>query len=158
MGAEKMENNAVIAGKLKVKDVMSRNVVMIGEEDSISSVLECFERHKISGAPVINQQGEYVGVVTNTDIANFNVLLILLVLLKGQMEMETVSLQVKEAMNQGKPMTVDENLPVEDAGLLMSESHVHRLFAVNKKAEIVGVVSSLDLVKAMSRQMKTSIV
>jgi glutamate dehydrogenase (NAD(P)+) len=49
---------------VKVDDVMSRNIVSCGPEDSILEAVTKLEQHDISALPVLSRQGKLLGVVT----------------------------------------------------------------------------------------------
>lgn len=134
----------VLSKTLKVKDVMTTDVLFFSEADSIASVLETLDTRNISGAPVINAAGDYVGVVTKTDLSNANVLIHSI---RNHLEQGKVSMTVHDAMSKGKPINVSQEMLLREAAAVMVEKKVHRLFAVDPQDKITGVISSLDVIK-----------
>lgn len=133
-------------GKLsgvRVSDIMTPHVISINENDSVSFVIKLFSSCHISGAPVENMEGEYVGVVSKTDLFHRRVL--------EHMEQygSLNDLPVKTIMNANQPLVVDAATTVEKASELMLEHHIHRVF-VTAKGEMVGVVSSYDVLKVVA--------
>ena len=62
---------AVAAGTpvgLKAKDIMSREVFVINEADSVRDLAVMLLTHKINGAPVVDDQNQVVGIVTESDL------------------------------------------------------------------------------------------
>jgi CBS domain-containing protein len=52
----------------RAKDIMQTRVVSVGVDDPLSSVHRLFADEEISGAPVVDERGEVVGVVTIRDL------------------------------------------------------------------------------------------
>jgi acetoin utilization protein AcuB len=53
---------------VKIKDVMSRNVVTVGPDQTIVAAAQLMLEHRISGTPVADSQGRLLGIITETDI------------------------------------------------------------------------------------------
>lgn len=52
-----------------VRDVMSADVVCVGEGESIEHVVRLMEKHQIRRAPVVNRERKLVGIISIGDIA-----------------------------------------------------------------------------------------
>ncbi len=128
---------------LKISHIMSPNVIFVNEDDSVSFVVKIFARCSISGAPVVNKMGEYVGVVSKTDL--FNKKLLEYLQHSGSLD----DLPVKYIMNPTPPMCLEEHMSVEKAAEIMLQNHIHRVF-VSYKEKIIGVVSSYDILKVVA--------
>jgi acetoin utilization protein AcuB len=61
------EVNYLVA-KLKVKDAMTTNVETVSPEANIIDAAEVMLNKKISGLPVIDENGSIVGMITESDI------------------------------------------------------------------------------------------
>lgn len=57
-----------LISKIKVKSIMSRNPITVPPELTIEETAEVLMNNKISGAPVVDDAGRIVGVITQTDI------------------------------------------------------------------------------------------
>jgi acetoin utilization protein AcuB len=57
-----------LLSELKVKDIMSKNIITIGPEDTVEKAAVIMLEHRISGLPVVNEKGKLVGVITQGDI------------------------------------------------------------------------------------------
>jgi acetoin utilization protein AcuB len=55
--------------KMKVKDLMKKNVVTVSPEDTVVDAISLGMKHDIGGFPVLDDQGELVGIVTETQIS-----------------------------------------------------------------------------------------
>lgn len=54
--------------QLTVEKVMTRKVMSVGPDVSIIDAAEMMMRNKVSGLPVLDDQGQLVGMVTESDI------------------------------------------------------------------------------------------
>lgn len=57
-----------LLSKLKVGDIMARNVFRVGEDATIEEAALIMYKEKIGGLPVVSSVGAVVGVITETDI------------------------------------------------------------------------------------------
>jgi len=53
---------------VKVKDYMARRLVMLKPETSAVEAMRTFLQHGISGAPVVGEKGELMGVLSEVDL------------------------------------------------------------------------------------------
>ena len=137
-----MEQPAPVSG-LKVSNLMSANLITIEEYDPVSFVIQVFDRCHISGAPVVNDQGEYIGVISKTDLFDKT----LLDFLKhGSLD----DLPVRYIMNPTPPVCVPDHTSAEKAAELMLRNRIHRVFITDAENKIVGVVSSYDILRVVA--------
>jgi CBS domain-containing protein len=149
------------------KDIMTSNVLMVGEDWLIDRLAEFLVENSISGAPVVSGSGKLIGVVSLTDIARFNSLP---VRDRGSTDLHeyyqpAVELQVaKEEMSgfriEGEPLTtvrdimtpvifsVPEEASVQQVAETMIKGHIHRLF-VTHDDQVVGIISAFDLLRVI---------
>jgi acetoin utilization protein AcuB len=57
-----------LISKIKVKGIMSKNPITVPPDLTIEETAEVLMNNKISGAPVVDEKGQVVGVITQTDI------------------------------------------------------------------------------------------
>jgi acetoin utilization protein AcuB len=57
-----------LISKIKVKEIMTKDPVTVPPDFTIEETAERLLRHKISGAPVVDQEGEIVGTITKNDL------------------------------------------------------------------------------------------
>jgi acetoin utilization protein AcuB len=55
--------------KMKVKDLMKKNVITVSPEDSVMDAIALGMKHDVGGFPVLDSQGDLVGIVTETHIS-----------------------------------------------------------------------------------------
>ena len=64
-----------LVSKIKIKGIMTKDPIMIPEDFTVEETAEILLKNKISGAPVIDNEGKVVGTITQTDL--FRVLIAL---------------------------------------------------------------------------------
>jgi len=57
-----------LLSKIKIKDIMTKDPIMIPDDFTVEETAEVLLKNKISGAPVINNEGQVVGTITQTDL------------------------------------------------------------------------------------------
>jgi len=62
--------------KMKVRDVMITDVVTVKLDNTIEEVAILSEEHKIGTFPVVDDRGNLVGIITNTDLLHVMVKLL----------------------------------------------------------------------------------
>lgn len=118
-----------------VKDLMTKKLVTVGEEDDIKKVCKLLTKHRISGIPVVSKSGKLKGFISERDIigavpkANFS-------------NMKARQLMSKKVRSIG----LDE--PVTHASRIFSEQS-YRLLPVIKGQKLVGIIARKDIVKQM---------
>ena len=158
--------SAKIATALKAKDVMTSEVLTVQPDWPLEQLADFLVKNSISGAPVVADDGEIVGVVSLSDLARANTLsdedletsthayyLQTLDAYEGEDELpilprgDGVQLKVSEIMTP-VVIAVGEDDPVGSVAAIMIENRVHRLF-VTRDRKIGGVVTALDMLKVI---------
>ncbi|WP_461211450.1 CBS and ACT domain-containing protein [Desulfocurvus sp. DL9XJH121] len=57
-----------LLSEIKVKDIMSTNLVTIGPNDSVERAAVLMMDHKIGGLPVVDETGKLVGIISQSDV------------------------------------------------------------------------------------------
>ena len=123
---------------------MSRFAITTKESDALVAAAHLIMRFKISGLPVISNEGTVVGVITATDL--FDLMGNDVSQGDGQTEAFSEKLLVRDLMTK-HVFTVQENTSLFDIIALMHEKNVHTLPVLNAGA-IVGVIGRRDVLHA----------
>ena len=123
---------------MKVRELMQSEVLTVRESDSVSEVLDRLTQARLHGAPVLDEAGELSGLISLTDV-----------LFGGMTRADDELLKVGEIMT-SPAVTVREDESVRDLCRLMAEIGIHRI-PVTRGQEVVGLVSSMDIVAAIAR-------
>lgn len=54
--------------KVKVKDIMTRDVITVPPDYTVEETAQVLQKNRISGAPVVDDNGQLVGTITQTDL------------------------------------------------------------------------------------------
>ena len=137
-GARKQQN-VLDQSPLKVSDYMSTNLITFKPEQSIEEVIETLINNKISGGPVVNENNELVGIISEGDC------------LKQISDSRYYNMPMAQD-NVEKRMvkdveTIDGNMNVFDAANKFLESK-RRRFPIVQEGKLIGQISQKDILKA----------
>lgn len=145
---------------MKVRDVMSRNVISVPREMHLKDLAGLLTEHQISGAPVTDADGAVSGVVSEADILMKQVGRPIsrrrpLEWIFGESHdaeeiRRRVASTVGEAMT-SPAVTVGADRSLREAAALMVDSKVNRL-PVLEDGKLVGILTRADLVRAYLRR------
>jgi CBS domain-containing protein len=144
---------------MKVRDVMTKDVISVTPKTSLKEVARVLAQTRISGLPVVADDGKVVGVISEgdllfkergpTDRRGVGVLGWLLDPHGAEAQLKLEASTVAEAMTM-PPVTIESRRPIPVAAALMLEQGVNRLPVVDG-GKLVGIVTRADLVRAFAR-------
>ena len=144
--AHKEHDPRIKAGS--VKDYMARDLVTFGPNTTMTKVIDTLLKHRISGAPVLDEKGGLLGIIDDKDCVN--------VLLDQMYHNQPANkLLVKQYMsNVMKTINIDSDL-VEVANLF-TRTNFKRLLVVDDNGKLVGQISRRDIVRAIQDMESTT--
>ncbi len=107
--------------------------VTIRDNAPVSEALNIMERYKISGIPVIDENGLLVGIITNRDL---------------RFETRT-NIPVSEVMTKQPLVTVPVGTTLEEAKMKLQEHRIEKLLVVNEEGHLKGLITVKDIQKAI---------
>jgi predicted transcriptional regulator len=140
-------------------DIMSRNIVMIPREMSLQGAARMLTRASVTGAPVVDDQGRCIGVLSATDFMH-------------SVEVDhrphgspngiQQSWQIPECNQQPScrvedfmtkdPVLVAHDTPIGELARMMIDAHIHRIIVADMTTKRpLGIVSSTDILAAVAR-------
>lgn len=140
-----------------VKDIMSKGVVSVRTTNSVAEAIKILRDNHISGAPVLDEENELKGIISEYDILKLieykPFLAPFLELLEEHPDdiLNAVRLASKKSVGEvmsKPPITVNPDTSVSEAALLMWDKKVNRLPVVDKNGNLVGIIARADLLKA----------
>lgn len=140
-----------------VHDVMSREVHTVRLDTPLSEVVELLLHKVYRTLPVTDEAGRVVGILTDGDLLKRAGLLVPSVqqeLTQGELAQELQRLRqsrqtVGEVMTSA-PLTVSSQTKIAQAVRLMVEHDVKRLPVVDHQGKLVGMVSRVNVLRALS--------
>ncbi len=155
---------SIVKTELRAKDVMSTDPVCVAPSTRIRELAQIFEEHEISGMPVVDQEGRVIGVVSKTDLIRRCAEgtddippAYLFEILSEQGDEDATSevmpeplVCVEDFMTED-PLMVGPDISVSTVARLMCERRVHRVIVADKDNFPVGIITSMDLLDALSK-------
>jgi CBS domain-containing protein len=146
----------------QVKDIMTKDVITLIPDTEVSQAARILLENHINGAPVVDEQGEILGILCQSDLITAQkrfplpsifTLLDGLIPLRSQSDLEKelskmAAVTVEKAMTT-KVVSVSPNATVEDAATLMVEKKFHTLPVVEGK-KLVGILGKEDILKVVA--------
>lgn len=160
----KLQEKAARTGGYKVRDVMQRNVISVSAEMTLVELAQVLTQRMISGAPVVDEEGEVVGVVSLADlVANTarthaemqpnearpqyyrDVWMEEEVMDGFTVEDFSSNMKVMDIMT---PVVyvIGENDSLSELVNLMLGARIHRALVTNGES-VVGIVTTMDLIR-----------
>jgi CBS domain-containing protein/DNA-directed RNA polymerase subunit RPC12/RpoP len=122
---------------MRAADVMSRRVISITAQQSRQQAARLMAQHRISGLPVVTQENELVGVVSEYDVIS--------------KQGETVG----EIMSRGV-ISVSGETELEEVRHLLVYERIKRV-PVLEGGKLVGIVSRGDLVREVAQRWECQV-
>jgi CBS domain-containing protein len=146
---------------LLAKDIMTVEVLSVKTTTTVAELAELLSNNKISGAPVVDDEKELLGVVTESDLIDQKkkvhiptVITILdsVIYLENPDKMEKeikkiVGTTVGDIYSKDV-VTVSEQTSIDEIATIMSEQGVHTL-PVIESGQLVGVIGKKDIIKTL---------
>jgi CBS domain-containing protein len=125
-----------------VSELMTADPVVIPDALSAKDAARLLEFYRVSGAPVVDEDGDVVGVVSQSNLVH--------AFTSGSLLEALPGLCVRDLMSR-PPITVRGAVAADEAVRLMEAHHVHRLVVVGADERTpIGILSQTDLVRALA--------
>ncbi len=126
--------------RLLVADVMTLDPIVVRVDAPIEIALELLTAYHVSGLPVVDDDGQLVGVISRTDLTSDGSTA-LTTLLRGHLS----GLRVGELMT-APAVTVPMTATMAEAAVVMRDSRIHRVVATDDNGRPIGVLAASDYV------------
>lgn len=149
-------------GTTRVEEIMNSVLFTVEPNDKIAAVAKMFENRDVNAAPVVNDEGVCIGIITSHDLVEYE---------SSRSELER---HLKRGLGfemahygDGRPpllrvpvdevgvqmtsqlMTVEPHEPLSVAAKLMCQKHIHHIVILDSEKHPVGILSSLDILSHM---------
>lgn len=117
---------------MKVKDVMTKQVVSLKPNDTVKDAAFLMKKHNIGSIPVCDN-GKIIGIITDRDIV-----------LRVEADGSNVdNTSVRDVMS-SNPVIGNPEMDIKDAAKIMSERQIRRL-PIMQEGSVIGMVSLGDI-------------
>ncbi len=125
------EQAAQVAAVKRFEAGMVVNPLTITPDKNLGDALQIMSSHRISGVPVVDQNGKLVGILTNRDVR-----------FATDMNQKVADLMTSPVI------TVSESARPEDARKRLHENRIEKLVVVDKDNICIGLITVKDMEKA----------
>ena len=147
----------------KASDIMTAPVITVTPEIGIKSLATLLTKNQISGAPVVDEEGKLLGIVTESDllltekpvhIPTFFILLDTLVYLENPFKMdkelkELTARTVADIYTQNC-LTATADMPVDEIANMMVTEKRYLLPVINQDKQVIGIISRTDMMSLIT--------
>ena len=147
---------------LKAKDIMTTEVISVSTATTVEEFARILVERRISGAPVIDDQGSLIGIVTENDLIRknkkfhiptivrlFDAYIMLESKSRIEQEIKEMAAVTVDDIYRKGVVTIGEDTPVDEIATIMSEKAVHLIPVVEGK-KIKGIIGKIDIIKGLS--------
>jgi CBS domain-containing protein len=160
MGVEKM---------ISVQDAMQKDVISLSSAGQISDAAKILRANNISGAPVLDEDNNLVGILSEGDIMrllevhspNLNLFLpapfdLFELPIRMKIEYDEIAEGIKKAAKvlvkeimTSKLVTIAPEKSISDAAELMDVHDIKRLPVIDEKGKMIGILTRGDIIGAL---------
>ena len=130
-----------------VTDYMVRKLITFKPETQIKEVVESLLKNRITGAPVLNDNNEVVGLIDDKDCLNM--------LFGSAYYNHPVGKDVVSSYMSNTMKTISVNDNIVDATNIFLHSPYKRLLVLDDDGKLVGQISRRDILRAI-KEMNTN--
>jgi len=122
---------------MKVEEVMSTNLIVGYVPGTVKDALSILAKNNVSGMPILKKGTKnVVGVITRSDIFK-------------NADEEQLALIMSDKIH-----FVDKDQDIKIAAKLLFENRIHGLPVLNKRKNLIGIISPTDILKILSEKNK----
>ncbi len=147
---------------MTAKDIMTRDVTTVKSDTSIEELSKSLTDNRISGVPVVSDDGKLVGIVTEKDLIRqisrlhiptfFRIFDAIITFEKpGEIldEMKRMAATTVNDICTRDVVTIRSETTISEIATIMTDKNVHLLPVVDA-GSIVGIIGKVDMVRALS--------
>ncbi len=128
---------------MQVLDLMTTEVFTVSPTTPIKEAAQLMFRHRVSGLPVVEEDGTLTGIITEADFLRLEVA-------RGEADDPMPVEEVAEIMTRGV-VTIGSEEGLAEAAKIMVVQDVKRLPVVDDQERLLGIISRLDIVAVFTR-------
>jgi len=140
---------------------MTREVVTVTTNVTVKELASLLTTNNISGAPVVDEDGNLLGIVTQSDLIDQNKkvhiptvasILDAFIFLEGtgrmDQEMKKIAGATVADIYSPDPVTVEEGTGLDEIATIMSEKKLHTLPVV-QNGKMTGIIGKRDIIRTI---------
>lgn len=145
----------------KIADFMTRDVITVTPETPLRELARILSENRINGVPVVDDEGDVIGVVCDSDLVEHNkplhiptVFLLLDSLIplgnpwRLEQDIKRITATTVADIYSRPPVTVSPDTELSEVARIMSERKIYTIPVV-ERGKLVGVVGKGDIIRAL---------
>ncbi len=156
------------------KEVMKSPVISVKPDTSLKRAAEILDENRFSGMPVIDDQDNVIGIISETDILRYTQQIIgqplrdphqvftkgkevlhVDITHRGVEVIELVASTTVETLMTADVLSVKEDTSLYEVSRLMYDNGINRIPVIDEKGKLVGIITRADLIRAMVQKWET---
>ncbi len=146
-----------------ILDVMTPTPITVTPTTNLSDAIAILAKHKISGLPVVDEDDNLVGMLSESDLMwqesgveppPYIMILDSIIYLQNPKHYEK---QIHKALGQTvgdvmseKPITIKSNRKVKEAAQILHHKEIRRLPVIDNQGKVIGIVTQGDIIREMA--------
>ena len=143
MARSAWESSSSFSGAVPVSELMTTKLVTLSPDSDAFDAIEKLLKNRISGAPVLGNDGKFLGVFSEKDSMR--------VLISAAYD-QLPSTNVGSLMNASRERVISPDTDLLEAARKFSETPLRRLAVVDDDGILVGQVSRRDVLRAEAKK------
>lgn len=128
---------------LKVKDVMSTEIITLKEEDTLKTARGIMRLARIRHVPIVDHNNRFCGLITHRDILSATVSQLAGIDRETQQEIDA-AIPIREVMRQDAQWTTEETDITRAAEILLKNKY--GCLPVVRGEQLVGIITEADFI------------
>lgn len=128
-----------IAKCTPISDIMERDVAWVQPSTTTHQLVRLFFARDVSGAPVLDAYHRPIGMVSKTDVLRS--------IARAPNEQRAADVMTPV------PLSLPEDASIAQASAVMAYEHVHRVMVIGADGSLVGLVSTIDVLRWLAREV-----
>ncbi|HOE71887.1 MAG TPA: CBS domain-containing protein [Deltaproteobacteria bacterium] len=147
---------------ITAKDIMTTSLITLSPGIEIVAAAKILMDNHINGAPVVDEKGDLVGILSRDDLItqqkklplpSYFVVLDALIPLHSsrqvEKELEKIAATTVEHAMTPDPVSVRPDTPVEDIATIMVEKKIHTIPVLDDEGSLVGIIGKEDILRTI---------
>ena len=149
---------------LKAQDIMTSGVHTVEKAMPVNELAKLLSEKKISGVPVVDEEDNLVGIVTENDLidqakkvhiptvmALFDSFVFLENPERLEKDLKKMSASTVGDICSSNVVTVNADTPVDELATIMAEKKVHTIPVLDHEGAMIGVIGKSDIIRTLAQ-------
>ncbi|TGB00348.1 CBS domain-containing protein [Sporolactobacillus shoreae] len=149
---------------MRVQELMIKDVIMLHETDSIEVLIRTMVKHRIGGAPVVNEEGKLTGFISDGDVLRaispkqqniydfYSMISAVRIEMTSELFKDLLEKKVKDLMKKRNIRSVLYSSELDAVLRTLSHEHIKKIPVIDDERRVVGIISRSDVIRYIGEQ------